>query len=60
MKLDGESFPDDDTGQITTVFDDLPMLPFEKFTISLKGGDHAVLVNPPDCGQHTLTSTLTP
>lgn len=60
VKLDGESFPDESTGQITTVFDDLPMLPFEKFTISLKGGDHAVLVNPPDCGQHTLTSTLTP
>jgi hypothetical protein len=60
IKLDGESFPDEDTGQITTVFDDLPMLPFEKFTISLKGGDHAVLVNPPDCGSHSLTSTLTP
>jgi hypothetical protein len=60
IKLDGESFPDPDTGQLTTVFDDLPMLPFEKFTISLKGGDHAVLVNPPDCGSHTLTSTLTP
>jgi hypothetical protein len=60
VKLDGESFPNENTGQITTVFDDLPMLPFEKFTISLKGGDHAVLVNPPDCGQHTLTSVLTP
>jgi hypothetical protein len=60
VKLDGESFPDATTGQITTVFDDLPMLPFEKFTISLKGGDHAVLVNPPDCGSHTLTSVLTP
>jgi hypothetical protein len=60
VKLDGESFPDEATGQITTVFDDLPMLPFEKFTITLEGGDRAVLVNPPDCGQHTLTSTLTP
>jgi len=60
VKLDGESFPDSVSGQITTVFDDLPMLPFEKFTISLDGGDRAVLVNPPTCGTHTLTSTLTP
>ncbi len=60
VKLDGETTPDPQTGRLTTVFDDLPMLPFEKFTLSLKGGDHAVLVNPPDCGTHQVTSTLTP
>ena len=60
IKLDGESFPDPVTGQVTTVFDDLPMLPFEKFTIKLRGGDRAVLVNPPACDSHTSTSTLTP
>ena len=43
---------------ITTVFDDLPMLPFERFTLSLRGGDHAVLVNPATCGTHTLASRL--
>jgi hypothetical protein len=60
IKLDGESFPDPDTGQVTTVFDELPMLPFEKFTVALKGGDRAVLVNPHDCGSNSVTSTLTP
>jgi hypothetical protein len=60
IKLDGETVPDPQTGRLTTTFDDLPMLPFEKFTISLNGGDHAVLVNPRDCGVHNLTSTLTP
>jgi hypothetical protein len=60
VKLAGTSVPDPQTGQVTTTFDDLPMLPFEKFTISLEGGDRAVLVNPPDCGTHTLTSALTP
>lgn len=60
IKLDGESTANPQTGRLTTVFDDLPMLPFEKFTIRLQGGDHAVLVNPPDCGTQTITSTLTP
>jgi hypothetical protein len=60
VKLEGTTDPDPQTGQLTTVFDELPPLPFEKFTLALRGGDHAVLVNPPDCGTHTLTSTLTP
>lgn len=60
VKLDGVTDPDPQTGRLTTVFDDLPPLPFEKFTLSLRGGDHAVLVNPPGCGTHTLASTLTP
>jgi hypothetical protein len=60
VKLDGTSVPDPVTGRVTTVFDKLPMLPFEKLTISLEGGDHAVLVNPAACGTHTVTSTLTP
>jgi hypothetical protein len=60
VKLRGTSDPDPQSGQITTVFDELPPLPFEKFTLSLRGGDQAVLVNPADCGTHTLTSTLTP
>jgi hypothetical protein len=60
VKLEGVSEPDAQTGQVTTVFDELPMLPFERFTLSLRGGDRAVLVNPATCGTHTLTSTLTP
>ncbi len=60
VKLDGTTEPDPQTGRITTVFDELPPLPFEKFTLSLQGGDRAVLVNPPACGTHTLISTLTP
>ena len=51
---EGTTDPDPQTGQLTTVFDELPPLPFEKFTLALRGGDHAVLVNPPDCGTHTL------
>ena len=36
------------------------MLPFERFTVKLKGGDHGVLVNPHQCGNYTVTSQLTP
>src|SRR4029453_8092003 len=39
---------------------ELPMLPFEKFTVQLKGGDRGVLVNPHECGTYTVTSQLTP
>jgi hypothetical protein len=60
VKLDGASDPDAQTGQVTTVFDELPTLPFERFTISLRGGDRAVLVNPAACGTHALATTLTP
>ncbi len=60
VKLDGITEPDPHTGRVTTVFDELPPLPFEKFTLKLRGGDRAVLVAPPSCGTHTLASTLTP
>ena len=48
------------TGRITTVFDDLPQVPFTIFSLSFRGGDHAVLANPEACGTYTLTSRLTP
>jgi hypothetical protein len=60
IKLDGETFADPDTGRLRTVFDDLPMLPFERFTVKLKRGDRAVLVNPRECGTYAVTSQLTP
>ena len=60
VKLDGVTSADPQTGRLTTVFDELPPLPFEQFTISLQGGDRAVLVTPPACGAHALVNTLTP
>src|SRR4029453_14419748 len=45
---------------LTTTFDELPMLPFTKFTLKLRGGDRAVLVTPASCGQHAIESSLTP
>jgi hypothetical protein len=54
VRLDGQ------TGQVTTVFDNLPQLPFTSFTLSFRGGDRGVLVNPPDCGSHTVAAEALP
>jgi hypothetical protein len=52
--------PDDDTGQITTIFDDLPQVPFTKFTLTFNGGPRGVVVTPPACGTYTGSITATP
>ncbi len=60
VKLAGDVKLDPSTGQITTVFDNLPQVPFTKFALSFNGGPHAVLANPPTCGTKDLSATLTP
>lgn len=60
VKLRGSASIDETTGQITTVFDDLPQLPFTRFNLHLNGGDEAILTNPSGCGSHTTTADLTP
>ncbi len=60
VKLAGDVRLDPATGQITTIFDDLPQVPFTAFSLSFQGGSHAVLANPPTCGAKTVTAVLTP
>jgi hypothetical protein len=60
VKLAGDVRLDPATGQITTVFDGLPQVPFTSFALSFQGGAHAVLANPATCGAKTLTAVLTP
>lgn len=60
IKLPGTVTPDPNTGQLTTVFDGLPQVPFTSFALSFRGGPSAILSNPQDCGSHTATATLTP
>jgi hypothetical protein len=60
IKLPGTVTPDPSTGQLTTVFDNLPQVPFTSFALSFRGGPTAILSNPQDCGSHTATATLTP
>jgi hypothetical protein len=47
--------PDPITGQAT-----LPQLSFTDIEIELEGGARAAIVTPPDCGDYTATSSLTP
>jgi hypothetical protein len=60
VKLPGDVHLDPSTGQITTVFDGLPQVPFTSFALSFQGGAHAVLANPAGCGTKDLTAVLTP
>ena len=60
VALAGDVRLDPATGQITTVFDNLPQVPFTSFALTFQGGPNAVLANPAACGAKPLTATLTP
>lgn len=60
VKLVGNVTLDDDTGQITTVLDDLPQVPYTRFLLSFFGGARGVLTTPPACGDYTTSTTATP
>jgi hypothetical protein len=60
VKLAGDVRLDPATGQITTVFDNLPQVPVTSFALTFQGGPHAVLANPTACGPKTLSALLTP
>jgi hypothetical protein len=60
VKLEGHGHIDQATGQITTVFEDNPQLPFSEFKLTLAGGPRAVLANPRTCGPATSSMDLTP
>ncbi len=59
LKLRGQIRADSKTGQLTATFLDNPELPFSKFSLHLKAGDRAALVNPVACGTTKTTTSLT-
>jgi hypothetical protein len=60
VKLEGTGQINQQTGQITTTFDNNPQLPFSDFQLTLQGGERATLANPRTCGAETTTLDLTP
>ncbi len=56
IKLEGRGMINQETGQITTVFEEDPQLPFSEFDLKLTGGERAVLANPRTCG--SVSSSL--
>jgi hypothetical protein len=60
VKLEGTSQINQQTGQVTTTFANLPQLPFSSFQLILNGGERAALANPRTCGLATSGIDLTP
>jgi hypothetical protein len=64
VNLTGHVMPDEEpggmaSGQVTTVFDNAPQLPFSDFKLRLFGGPTAALANPATCGPATSTAQIT-
>jgi hypothetical protein len=60
VKLAGRGTIDQKTGQITTIFENNPQLPFSSLKLDLGGGPRATLANPRKCGPATSNLDLTP
>jgi len=60
IKVEGKTEPNPATGQLTTVFEDNPELPFSKLKIDLNEGARAPLAMPFACGPATTNADLTP
>src|SRR4029077_4580872 len=59
-KLIGDLHPDPQTGRISAEFDNLPQLPFEKFSMSVFASDRGVFATPTNCTIHTVGTRLFP
>jgi hypothetical protein len=53
IKVVGGVRPDAATGQVTTVFDDLPQVAFTDFVVNFNGPPLSVFTTPRTCGTHT-------
>jgi hypothetical protein len=60
LKVRGKVEADPATGQLTTVFENTPQLPFSKLEVDLNGGPRSALDNPPACGLARTTTDFTP
>ncbi len=60
IKLEGTGSINQQTGQITTTFNETPQLPFSELQLTLQGGERATLANPRTCGEVHTTVDLTP
>jgi hypothetical protein len=59
LKLPGRVNVNPSTGQIETVFDEQPQLPFTDLSLDFFGGPRAVLTLPAACGEYHVESVLT-
>ena len=59
LKLAGKVTLDPSTGQMRTVFDDNPQLPFTNLHLQLAGGPRAALSVPAKCGTYSIHTEFT-
>jgi hypothetical protein len=60
IKVSAHVRPSTTTGQITTIFDELPQIAFTDFTLTFHGGPRSALVSPTECGTHTASAATIP
>jgi hypothetical protein len=60
VKIPGELQTNQETGQITGVFDQNPQLPFSELKLRFFGGPRGDLATPQACGTYTTTSDFEP
>lgn len=60
LKLVGQVHLNEQTGQLTTTFDETPDTPFTNFRLSFSGGARAALATPTRCGIYESTADFTP
>lgn len=60
VKLAGRVQLNEQTGQLTTSFDENPQLPFENLRLTFFKGQRAALATPRSCGTYQATSVLEP
>jgi hypothetical protein len=60
IKVSAHVHPSFTTGQITTVFDQLPQIAFTDFQLTFHSGPQSALVTPTTCGSHIAVATVFP
>jgi hypothetical protein len=60
VKVPGELIPNQKTGQLTAVFQELPQIPYTNLHIHFREGQRAPLATPATCGNYVTTVQLTP
>jgi hypothetical protein len=60
VRIKGETFPNEETGRVTTVFSENPEQPFTTATLHFKGGEFAPIANPLVCGLATTDRAFEP
>jgi hypothetical protein len=60
IKVSATVNPDFRTGQVTTVFSDLPQIAFTDFRLTFNGGPRSALVTPTTCGENVSQAIVGP